>query len=356
MGLFSAEEARGLFTKQFIAKFKDKPNPTAFLRSLFPTKESSALNISVEVMRGFEKIAVDIERGSRGNGNKFSKSTERLYQPPLFREYFNAVDLDFYDRLFTRSEKVDMDPISFREWLDTVIEKMVILRNKIERAYEVQCSQVLDDGIVTLTSGDNVDFKRKTASKIVISTKWDVSTNPIADLITGCKFIREEGLFSGPTITGIFGEDALEALINNSAFQARADIKDYDLGLIREPQRNSLGASLHGRLTAGSYKINIWTYPQVYTNSGGVATPYIDPKKVILVPEIPNFVFGFAGVPTSMATGSTNIPTTIAPARGAFHVGEYLDTRKATHEFDIQSAGLAIPVAVDQLYTMQVLS
>lgn len=356
MALINSTEARGLFTKKFIASFKELNAPTGFLRSFFPSKESSALNISIEVMRGFEKIAVDIERGSRGNGNKFSKSTEKMFQPPLFREYFNAVDLDFYDRLFTRSESLDMDPITFREWLDTVIDKMVILRNNIERAYEVQCGQVIDDGIVTLTSGDNVDFKRKTASKVVIATKWDVSTNPIADLITGCTFIRTEGKFSGGTINGIFGENALEALIGNSAFQARSDIKDYDLGLIREPQRNSEGASLHGRITAGSYKINVWTYPQFYTNAGGVATSYIDTKKVILLPEKPNFVFGFAGVPTSMATGNTNIPTTIAPARGAYHVGEYLDPRKATHEFDIQSAGLAIPVAVDQLYTLQVLA
>lgn len=356
MALLNAAEARGLFTKRLIAVYKEQNMPTGFLRSFFPSKESSSLNISIEVMRGFEKIAVDIERGSRGNGNKFSKSTEKIFQPPLYREYFNAVDLDFYDRLFSRSENVDLDPITFREWLDTVIEKLVILRNKIERAYEVQCSQVLDTGIVTLTSGDNVDFKRQASSKIVIATKWDVSTNPIADLITGCTFIRTEGKFSGGTITGIFGEDALESLINNSSFQSRADIKDYELGLIREPQRNAEGATLHGRVTAGAYKINIWTYPQFFTNSGGTATPYIDTKKVILLPELPNFVLGFAGVPMSMATGNTNIPTTIAPARGSYHVGEYLDLRKATHEFDVQSAGLAVPVAVDQVYTMQVLS
>jgi len=33
--------------------------------------------------------------------------------------------------------------------------------------------------------------------------------------------------------------------------------------------------------------------------------------------------------------------------------GEFMDERKAVHDFDVQSAGVAIPVAVDQIYTLQ---
>jgi hypothetical protein len=39
---------------------------------------------------------------------------------------------------------------------------------------------------------------------------------------------------------------------------------------------------------------------------------------------------------------------------GEYVVSEYLDDRKMTHDIDIRSAGIAIPVAVDQIYTAQV--
>ena len=41
---------------------------------------------------------------------------------------------------------------------------------------------------------------------------------------------------------------------------------------------------------------------------------------------------------------------------GAYVVGEYLDERNTSHVIEIKSAGIAIPVAVDQLYTVQVLA
>ena len=358
MAIISTVEARGEFTKRLVSVYNERTAPSAFLRSFFPSKESMTLEVSIEVRRGTEKIAVDVARGTRGNSNKFTKSTEKIFVPPYYREYFSATDLDFYDRLFSRSETVDLDPATFAEWLDTVMEKIEALRDKIDRAYELQCAEVLDTGIVSLKSGDNIDFKRKVASMVTLTGAfWDnAATDPTTSLITGLQFLRTEGKWNGATVNAIMGQDAFQALVNNEKFQKKSDIKDFDLNLIREPQRNAEGAALQGSLSAGSWKVIIWTYPQYYTNTAGAETPYIGSKKVILLPDAPKFVFAFGGIPTLRLTGNNNIPQTIAPVRGSYVVGEYLDPRKATHEFDIQSAGIAVPVAVDQLYTLQVLA
>lgn len=42
------------------------------------------------------------------------------------------------------------------------------------------------------------------------------------------------------------------------------------------------------------------------------------------------------------------------PQQGPYVIGNYKDPRKVADEFDIQSAFVAVPVAVDQIYTQQV--
>ena len=152
MSTISSVQARALFTIKLIAVYKERTVPTSFLRSFFKTKESDTKQLSIEVQRGTEMIAVDVERGTQGQLNKFSRSTEKIFVPPYYREYFDATDLDFYDRLFTQNGTIDV--ITFSQWLGTVVEKIAMLQDKIERAYELQCSQVFETGIVTLKNGE----------------------------------------------------------------------------------------------------------------------------------------------------------------------------------------------------------
>jgi hypothetical protein len=348
MATIATSDARALFTKMLIDVYRERTAPTAFLRSFFTVKEEVTKELSIEVQRGTEKIAVDVERGTEGNRNKFSRSTEKIFVPPYYREYFDATELSLYDRLFGSTE---IDDGIFTAFLEQVAEKLRLLQDKIERAYEVQCSQVLETGIVTLNAGINIDFKRKSASLVDNSgTPWTTgSTDPYAQLEAGGNFLRQTGKISGGVINAIMGSSALSAFLNNDTVKERADVRNFFLDMVRGPQRNSVGAALHGEVSAGSYNFRIWTYPEFYDNSSGVSTPYINPKKVILLPEAPRFVLGFAAVP-QLATVNGGVK------KGAFIVGDYIDERNHKHIFDIRSAGVAIPVAVDQIYTMQVVA
>ena len=348
MPTIATSDARALFTKMLVDVYRERTAPTAFLRSFFTVKEEVTKELSIEVQRGTEKIAVDVERGTEGNRNKFSRSTEKIFVPPYYREYFDATELSLYDRLFGSTE---IDDGIFTAFLEQVAEKLRLLQDKIERAYEVQCSQVLETGIVTLNAGINIDFKRKAASLVDNSgSPWTTGTNsPYDDLEEGGNFLRQTGKISGGVINAIFGSSALSAFLNNTIVKDRADVRNFFLDMVRGPQRNSVGAALHGEVSAGSYNFRIWTYPEFYDNSSGVSTPYINPKKVILLPEAPRFVLGFAAVP-QLATVNGGVK------KGAYIVGDYVDERNHKHIFDIRSAGVAIPVAVDQIYTMQVVA
>lgn len=357
----SAGDRRRLFTKMLIAVYKEMAMPTNFLRSFFDTRESGSKSISIEVQRNSEAIAVDVLRGTEGNRNNMNRFSEKMFVPPYYREYFDATDLDFYDQLFGAGD-MEMDEMTFQEWLQTAAEKVQVLQAKIERAIEKQCAEVLQTGILELKSGENIDFKRKAASKEVLvgADRWDqAGSNPITVITRGCKFLREQGKMQGGTVNMIVGSGALDALLDNSEFRERANLRRVALVDLSLPVRvsESVGATFHGTFSAGSWRVNLWTYPQVYEDSQKVSFDYIDTRNIVLLPLITRFRLAFASVPKILRdVNNSEFPEFIRQQRGAFVVGNYIDQRSEAHIFDVKSAPIAIPVAVDQIFTAQVLT
>lgn len=346
MPVISTVTARAEFTNALVVVYKEYVAPTAFLRSFFRNVEKSTLSLSIAVQRGIEKIAVDVERGSNGNANKFAKSTEKDFIPPYYYEWFNINEMDVYRTLFTST---DIEISVFADFLADVVEKMKLLQATVERAYEKQCADVLTFGIVSLNTGTSIDFKRKAASLVDLGAGNYFATgavDPTIALKNAGKFLREKGKAQGGTYNVIMGDTALSDFLNNATFQAKYDLRNVTQGEIREPQRNALGGTLHGRVTGGSYTFNIWTYPEGYEDTAGTFQYYIDPKKVIVIPENPNFVLGFAAVPQlPSATGTVRV--------GAYIFTDRIDANQKNHIMELESAGVAIPVAIDQIYTFK---
>ncbi len=349
--LINTVDALGLYTSKVIDAYKQRSTPTAFLRSFFPTVESPTLEVSIEVARGFEKIAVNVERGSDGNRNQWTRSTQKMLEPAYYREFFDATKLQLYDRLYGATQ---IDDAIFAAYINSVADHAQELQDKIERAYELQCAQVLTNGIVSLKGGTgNVDFLRKAASMKDLGTNnyWaDNGVDPVDSISTGCDFLRQVGKAEGGVFNLILGDECLRDLLNNTAVQNRGKIFNYALDLINPPQRNSVGATFHGELSAKTYRVRLWSYPQFYDklNPDGslTSTRYLDPKKAIIIPENPRFKFAFGAVPQLI---SPNTP----PRMGAFIMSEYLDQRGKARIVDIESCGIAVPTAIDTIYTMK---
>jgi hypothetical protein len=343
-------DARALFTKTLIDVYQERIRPTSFLRALFQTVNEPTKEISIEVERMGEKVAVDVLRGTEGNRNQFTRSTEKTFIPPYYREYFDATTLDLYDRVLGAQGNAQA-PL-FAALLNRVADRLGLLQDKIERAIELQCAQVIETGIVGLKNGDQIDFRRKAGSVVDDGAGQYFADNidPFAKFEAGCKFLREVGKSGDPIFNAILGSTALANLLANTKFLARQNQFNMALDAVQGPVRNAqTGSTFHGIITAGSYKVQLWAYPQVYEdpNNANAITPYINPKKVTLLPLNPRFKLAYAAVPQLIGEPGQ------LPVQGSFVMGEFLDPRKATHEFDIQSAPLAIPVAVDQAYTFK---
>ena len=342
----SGVQARSALTTTFVKLYKEIPKTTSFLRSFFVDKVSTDRFVSIEVQRGTEKFAVDVKRGTNGNFNKVSLSTEKVINPPYFNEVFGANDLRHYDVAIGGATVANIKALA-----QAMVEEAMIVRNKIERAYEKMAADVFETGVVTLADGSTIDFGRKATmiEDLSGSNPWTVATNnPITNIIEGCKKLRTIGKAQGGVYNMIIGGDALEALINNDIFKARGDIKDFDLATIKLGNMIPTGAAPHGMLTAGSYKIVIWTYPEFY-DVAGVSTPYINEKKFILLPPNPNFTAAYAGVPQLIEDGKIQ-------QNGKYMVSEFLDKQAKSHRVQQESAGVMIPTQVDGIYTAQVIA
>ena len=357
--MISTADLRALYTKTLVDVYRERTVPTEFLQNLFPTVVVPTKTTSIEVERFGERVAVDVVRGTEGNRNTFSRSTEKIFEPPFFREYFDMTELDLYDRVIGSQGNANK-PL-FLSLVNEGAERLGKLVDKIRRAKEVQCSQVLETGIVTMTQGATatINYNRKAASIVNegAGQYFTDAIDPFSKFEAGCNFLRKVGRSADGVFNAILGADALSALLANTKFTTRQNLFNMALDAVQGPVRNGAGATFHGIITAGSYKVQLWAYPQFYDLNTGtdaapvwVSTPYWNPKKVVMLPIQPRFKMVHCAVP--MLIGQPGQ----LPQQGEYVMQEFLDTRRAKHVLDVQSAPVPIPVAVDTIYTFQAIA
>lgn len=349
MGGINITDAQALFTKKIVARVSDFVKPTSFLRSFFKETEEYTKEISIQVQRGIERIAVDVTRGTEGNRNTWGTTTEKIFEPPYFREWFDVTELAAYDALYANPN--DIQPSIFERFIMEAAEKTSIMQDTIDRAYEKLCGQVLATGILTLNKATNIDFKRQAGSMVNLTgAYWATGgVDPNTSITAGCRWLRAEGKAIGGVFNLIMGETAFRDFMANAKVQARGAIYNWSMENLLPATRNSVGGVFHGSVSMDSYRVNLWTYPERYTDADGNDHKYVDDKHAILIPENPKFVLAYAAVPQLLSTG-------IQPVKGKFMVSRYVDDRAPKEIIDVKSAGVPIPTLVDQIYTMQVVA
>lgn len=341
-------------SKRTIAKFSDSVAPKMGLAGFFPTVTTSEKQLSIEVQRNRQLIAVDVKRCTDPNLNTFSNFTEKLFVPPYYNEAFDMTQCRAYDVTF--GEQTNPSPAQAASMIRETNENMVTLRYKIMRAIEKMRAQVLQTGIVTLVNGDSIDFKRKALSMPVLAgaLKWDAPTTckPLDDFKTGMRFLRREGLSTGTIVNAIFGDVAFSNFMNSTQVKEQAEWRNIQRVDINMPQFNeATGMVFHGQIAAGDFIINIWAYDDFYEESNGTKTSYIDATNVIMVGN--DFVgkTGYAGIPAIFNDDDGG--KFIAPVEAEFYVQDYIDQVKKAWMFEIASAPLPIPVSIDRIYTIK---
>ncbi len=358
-------QSRRIFTTALTAKFDELASEVApsFLSSFFPKKKYETKGVSFDVRRAGRQIATDVIRGSQGNYNETTKFTEKQFIPAYFYEKYPVDSLSKYD---VPMGVLDFNNVGVLESIASDMGKVMFeLQQKIERSVELQASQVLQTGIVTLTNGDNVDYKRKATMKETLSGDdlWSATGVDIMERFEiASQKLRQEGrIQGGQKVYCIMGLEAYQAFRNDAAIKDKDNLFTTSNLDISTREHQTTGGQYIGSLKAGGNTCEIWVYDETYDNASGTAVDFFDSKTVAWIPESLIAETSFCGVPElpaflkgskrgiSMMRGLSN------QAMG-YVIDDYVNQETETWYGRIKAAPLVIPKSVDRMYTAIVLA
>jgi hypothetical protein len=340
--------------------FTEMRSPNAFLSRLFTIKPGGVYNgakVAIDVERCGEDVAVAIKKCTGPNLNDIDIFTTKEFEPPAYGEAF---PLDVCE-LLNRMAGVDPYTAAYTEYAAQLVAHMAkgfkLIDDKISRAVELQASQILQTGILTLTNsaGDTVytlDFQPKATHFPTTGTSWSTiaTADPLGDLESLAGVIRADGKVDPDML--IMGDVALRNFLRNADVQAVLDNRRIEIGELRPEMRDS-GATFYGHVWAGTYRFEIWTYPDTYKDpQTGSPTKYIDADKVVMLSSRTRLDMTAARVPlplgpdprvagllpgrmTSRPAGFDVTPNVYATPNGKQIMGE------------LESRPLLIPVQID---------
>lgn len=326
----------------------------------FPEETTPTLEVDVEVQRDNDLIAVDVVRFTEGNKNKYSRSTEDKYIPPYFKEDYDLQRDAIY--MNTIGNGVGMDNAQVNKTI-TMNAVKAIAKNKakIVRAIRKQQADVLQTGIVSLVNGDNINYRRKAASMVNVSTGgvyWSTAATatPITDIRKGMDFLRNVGQSGGSAVNVVMRSAALEA------FLASTQVKDQGTNVIQQIQRINIqmpqfdgvsGFAHHGIIAAGDFTVHLWTYNEKYTDAAGATQYYLAENLVVMMPDDFQGKTIFGGLPTLSENGGYDMPAVV---EADYLIRNYSDKKTISSTIELTSAPLVVPFTIDKIYTMQVLA
>lgn len=277
-------------TQRMISAYYQDAAPTAFFSGMFtasPQNFHSSEEVEIDIVRSEEDVSIviqDLSTGYRMNSDDLY--TNKGFKPPIHKE---AMPLNAFDLI---KRMPGQDPFQAPDFRANIITKMFTgmrkIERKIRRAIELQASQVMQTGVVTLTDINGtalytLDYAPKAAHFPTAGVSWASATlaQKIADLTGLCDVIRGNGLADPDELN--IGSTAWENLIQTTGFLDRLDARRADLGTITSMQARGGGGQYRGTLELGNYKLDVFTYNGRYKHpSTGASTPFLDPGKIIV--------------------------------------------------------------------------
>lgn len=280
----------GNTTRRMISAYFQEASPTAFFSGMFtarPENFHSSEEVEIDIVRSEEDVSIviqDLSTGYRMNSDDLY--TNKGFKPPIHKE---AIPLNAFDLI---KRMPGQDPFQTPDFRANIITKMFNgmrkIERKIRRAMELQASQIMQTGTVTLTDSSGtalytLDYAPKATHFPTAGTSWATATlaEKIGDITDLADVIRGDGLTDPDELD--VGATAWENLLQTTGFLARLDTRRADLGSITPMQARGGGGTYRGTLELGNYRLDVFTYNGRYKHpSTGASTPFLDPGKIVV--------------------------------------------------------------------------
>ncbi len=297
-------------TRRIISAYLEEATPPMFFNGFFKSPPQNFFDselVEIDVMRDSEDVAIVIQDLSTGaRQNELAGYTNKAFAPPIFDEEATVNSWDLIKRGWGESP---FDNPDFQA--QTVLRSFAVFRrleNKIRRAFELQCAQVLSTGKITLTDQAGLalyfmDFLPKATHFTTVTTAWaaDGQTGaPFTDIAALANTIRTDGRLDPNTL--VMGSTAIERFMVNK--QVTAQLASFGMQNLQalKPETRGQGATFYGRFFIGQYWYNVYSYTATYKHpQTGAATPYLHPEKVIVLADNARLDACFGSIPRLVA-------------------------------------------------------
>ena len=162
--------------------------------------------------------------------------------------------------------------------------------------------------------------------------------------------IRSDGKIDPDML--IMGATALNNFLDNAKVQARLDNRRISIGEIR-PSMVDSGATFYDHIWVGSYRFEIWTYPDTFADpQTGNPTKYVADDKVIMLSSRTRLDMTSARVPLPIAPDprvAGLLPGRMSSREASFDVtpNVYATPNGKQIMGELESRPLLIPVQID---------
>lgn len=277
-------------TKRMISAYNQMGTPLMFLSGMFQSPAEnfhSSEEVEIDIIRSDEDISIvvqDLSTGYRMNSEDLY--TNKGFKPPIHKE---ALPINSFDLVKRMPGQNPFESPDFRaNVMSRMFSGMTKIERKIRRSIELQASQVLQTGVVTLTDAAGtalytLDYKPKATHFPTAGTSWATAsgTQKISDINDLAEIIRNDGLADPDELH--MGITAFDNFINDSDVQKRFDIRRIDQGTIAPMQQRGNGGTFRGIVEIGNYRYDVWTYGGRYKDpQTGAKVQYLDPGKIIV--------------------------------------------------------------------------
>lgn len=276
-------------TAKLLLAYFQMAAPTMFFSGFFSTPAEnfhSSEEVEIDIVRSDEDVSIVIQDLSTGyRMNSEDLYTNKGFKPPIHKE---AIPLNSSDLLKREPGNNPFEDVGFRTKLvQRMLRGMIKVERKIRRAIELQASQVMQTGVVTLRDKNGValytlDYKPKATHFPTAGVLWNAAgADPLGDLKALCEVIRNDGLSDPDQL--IMGCDAFEAFLKVPSVQEAYDNRRIDRGTISPMEMRGNGGNYRGVVEVGNYRLDIWTYGGRYKDpQTGNKVQFMDPNKVIV--------------------------------------------------------------------------
>lgn len=260
------------------------------------------------------KVKLDIQRSGRSvapvltalgvgsNRTERTDFTSKEFEPTVYSEEFALNSVDFLSR---RAGYNPYEDVGFlRAVWEEISSEMLVREERIRRGIEIQASQCLSTGILTLpgvggVTGFELDYKPKSTHFVGAQTDWDENnvTTRIKDLSALCDVIRDDG--KGTPYYCLAGTSAAESLKKDAEYLTQVSATGTGLGKLLAPNNtNRPGGTYNGKFVAGNHELEFWAVTETYDRlSDGVTVPYLDPWKIVIVSRDSRLDLTFGAIP-----------------------------------------------------------